>query len=157
MKLHYHIVTQSSLSIDEMRKMIYDFLPDDAPRGIHTLKVDKIGDTEADFDTACTYTVKDGDYIHSQYFAHKIEDYAANSYQKQIPYPAALTKLIDEHTDDEYEKIDWRDLVVKIVILRSRYPRMGANTFQVIELVKSIRVSLNNNYAEELVPQDLFS
>lgn len=133
--------------------MIYDFLPDDAPKGIHTLKVDKIGETQADFDTACTYTVKDGDIIHSEYFNAKIKDYVENSYEKSEKYTVALRKLIQETTDDEYWKIDWRKLKIKIAILKAKY---GHEVYKskIEAQVLSIQISMNQNIAEELFSSD---
>lgn len=153
MKLHYHIVHQSPLSKDEIKDKVYNHLPDTAPRGIHTLKVDIIGDTQADLDTACTYTVKDGDYIYSAFFQDKIEEYVAQSFKKQEPYPKALKKLIDEETDHEYSKIDWNKLKVNIAILRSNY---GLEIYKsrIEALVLSIQISLNNNVAHELFSSD---
>lgn len=149
MKLHYHILTQSPLSKDDLKNLIYDHLPEDTPRGIHTLKVDLVGETVADFETAATYTVKDGDFIYSEYFADKIETYVANSYQKQMPYPKALKKLISETTDNEFFKIDWRKLKVNIAILRSKY---GLEIYKskIEAQVLSIQISMNENIAEEL-------
>lgn len=150
MKLHYHIVHQTTMSKDQLKTLIYDHLPSEAKKGIHTLKIDLVGDTQTDLETACTYTVKDGDFIYSEFFTELIDKFVENSYEKTIPYPRALKSLISEYTEDiEYNRIDWHKLRVKIAILRAKY---GLNIFKanIYALVLSVQIRHNHNVAEEL-------
>lgn len=148
MKLHYHIIHESSLTKEELKNLIYNEYPDE-PKGVCTLKVDVIGPTEKDLQTSSSYTVKDGDYIYSSFFTSTIEEIVANSYKKPQPYPTALKELIEKTTDTDYDKVDWRKLKVDIAILRSEY-RLEIWKSRIEALVLSIQIGMNYNVAEEL-------
>lgn len=148
MKLHYHCVHQSKLTLENLKDQIYQHLPN-APKGIHTLKIDPIGPLPSDLDTACTYTVKDSDYIYSSYFEPKIQQYLDNSYSKPKPYPTALKTLIEEHTDKDYQLINFTNLKIQIAILRSQY-HLEIYKSKIEALVLSIQISLNHNVAQQL-------
>lgn len=148
MKLHYHIVHQTDLVKDDIKTLVYTTFPD-APKGIHTLKIDVIGSTPEDLDTSCTYTVKDKDFIYSPYFEPKIQEYIDNSYSKPTNYTAQVKLLIAQHTDCEYHRINWRTLKAEIMILQSSFPLMPVYESKIDAIILGIKIGLNNNIAYE--------
>jgi len=108
------------------------------------------GDTQTDLHKACTYTVKDGDFVYSEFFNELIDKFVENSFSKPTPYPRALAKLISETTEDvDYNRIDFNQLKIQIAILRSTY-QLEIYKSKIDALVLSVQISLNHNVASEL-------
>lgn len=148
MKLHYHILWSTDLNKTQIQEKVYNAFPDE-PRGVQTLKVDELQETFSDLQRAGSYTVKDGDFIYSEFFNDKIEEIIVNSFKKTKPYTTALKELIEQHTSKEYEKINWLRLKIDIAILRSEY-HLEVYKSKIEALVLSVQISMNHNVAEEL-------
>lgn len=146
MKLHYHVVHQSSLNKEQLKNMFYDKFPDE-PRGVATLKIDTIGDTLEDWEKVSTYTVKDGDFIHSIEFDERISTFIENSYKKPQSYGIQLKEIIDQTTEEEYHKVNWQKLKRQIMLLRAEF-HLEIYVSKIEALVLSIQVSMNNNLVE---------
>ncbi len=111
-KLHYHLVVDIDLeSKTDVQNFMYDNFKHDR-RGICTLKVDVVGPHDHDLSQCSTYTVKDGDYIFSEFFADKIEKYVANSHAKPTTVVARVQEAIDfelENDTPNYRNM-WMDI-----------------------------------------------
>lgn len=147
-KLHYHIVHQTSLTKDEIKELVYSTFPNE-PKGVSTLKIDTIGPTLEDWEQVSTYTVKNGDFIHSPEFADKINTFVDNSYIKPECYKTQLKSLISNVTEDEYEKINWHRLKIDLAILRASF-HMEVYKSKIEALVLAIQIDMNANIAEDL-------
>lgn len=152
MRLHYHILHRSEKTKEQIREMFYDAFPDE-PKGTQTLMVLEVGPTIQDWEKVGTYTVKDGDYIHTEEFNDYIEKFKENSFQKAKPYNQALKELIESSTDYEYKDVNWNLLGVKMAILRSEY-HLEVYRSKIDALLLSIQISLDNNVAYELFSCD---
>lgn len=150
---HYHIVHKSSLSKEQLKIPMYEIDPT-RPKGPTTLQIDIIGNTLEDWEKVSTYTVKDGDFIHCKYFDNYIEKFISNSFTKQKPYKQAIKILIEDVTEQEYNRINWQQVKRDIMILRSQYIGMDTYTSKIEAMVLTIQVRMNQNVAYEKFPDE---
>lgn len=99
MKLHYHILWRSNFDKNQIKDMFYTKFPDE-PRGVRTLKVDLVANTDEDLDQAATYTVKDDDYIYSDFFDDRIDQYVQNAFTKETP-TQKIHRIIEEELEND--------------------------------------------------------
>lgn len=145
-KLHYHILTKTDLEKDDLKKVFYNKFPD-APHGVSTLKVDIVGDTIEDWEKVGTYTVKDGDYIHTPEFDEYIKKFVENSFTKQTP-----TQHINKIINEEVAKLnpDWKALAQSVIHLRAFY-ELPINLKQINDAILSAMVRRDPDLAWKIV------
>lgn len=114
-KLHFHIVCRLDYTPELVKIAFRERFPEiwecKKLRGT-TLKVDEVGPTDADLDQCSTYTVKDKDFIFSEFFNTRIESYVLNSYTKETP-SSHIQRLLDE--ESVLEQPNWRGVFERIV------------------------------------------
>lgn len=117
-------------------------------KGVPTLFTRVVGPTAADLDTVTTYSVKDNDYIHSQFFDSRISRYVENSFVKPSTIKQAFKDLINECLEEE--RPNFKQLWVDLVLARAnRY--MEIYPTKITALVQGIMIFNDNNIAYDLV------
>lgn len=146
---HFHIVHSSEKTKDEMKELIYNRFSS-APKGNRTLRIDLVGDSLNDWEQVSTYTVKDGEFIHSVEFDAYIERFVANSFQKKT-YTEELKEMKDSLFDKQYlpAGLNWVEVKRDIARLKARYGH-EVYPYKIEALVLSWQIDLNPAKANEL-------
>lgn len=155
-KLHFHIV----MFHEDPRltsQWFYDNFKHER-KGMSVCKVDAVGPTDRDLDQVSTYTVKDNDFIHSDFFSgDRIKKYVANSYEKPSTVTAKIQQAIDEELEEDIP--NWRELWKTIARIKSEFGlEVYPNKITARVLGVMILHDIHNDILEDLVSKEkLFS
>lgn len=166
-RLHYHIIAEfPTESPEELRATIYTQIADVAHhtsrggksiKGTQTLDIKPIGNTDEDFFKAACYTVKDKDYIFSGFSKEQIEEYVANSFQKEETPTQQIKNIIEAEKERSmlpHQSFDSHNVYTKILLVKSKFG-LEVHKNKISALVLSAYIDRYPEYAKVIAKEEI--